>query len=300
MKEFVLSGVQAPKLVIDYADELNAEQFAVVEQGDGPTLVLAGAGSGKTRTVTYRVAWLLEHGVPPERILLLTFTNKAAKEMISRVEGLLRVYPSGMWAGTYHAIANRLLRKYGALTDYGHAFSILDEEDASDLMKLCVKELRVDTKNKRFPNANVLRAMLSYAVNSRQTLEDVIASRHPHFEPIAGEIEAVIRRYREAKREHRAMDFDDLLVVLLELLQTNDDVRRALAAQFAYVLVDEFQDTNVIQADIVNLLSSEQLSFNATDSRARKQRDRAQRRSVREGITERCRRWGETKPRRRR
>ena len=256
MKEFVLQDGAAPKLNIDYAAELNEEQLAVVQHGDGPTLVLAGAGSGKTRTITYRVAWLLEHGVPPDRIMLLTFTNKAAKEMIVRIEALLKSYPHGVWAGTFHSVANRLLRKYGAYTGYGHNFSILDEEDANDLMKLCIKELKIDTKGKRFPSPGVLRGLRSYCVNARKTVADVLAERHEHFLPIQGEIEMVINRFAQAKLEQQTMDFDDLLVVMLELLQNSSQLREALSMQFEYVLVDEFQDTNIIQAEIVDLLSS--------------------------------------------
>ncbi|MCR4312135.1 MAG: ATP-dependent helicase, partial [Candidatus Uhrbacteria bacterium] len=256
MKEFVLEGGAVPNVKIDYEGELNAEQLPVVQHGDGPTLVLAGAGSGKTRTITYRVAWLLEHGVAPDRIMLLTFTNKAAKEMIVRIEALLKSYPHGVWAGTFHSVANRLLRKYGKSTGYGHNFTILDEEDANDLMKLCIKELKIDTKAKRFPSPGVMRGIRSYCVNSRRPLAEVIEERHEHFLPLQGEIEAVIARFAAAKLEQQSMDFDDLLVVLLELLQNNAEVRASLAQQFEYVLVDEFQDTNVIQADIVDALSS--------------------------------------------
>lgn len=257
MKDFQLSGSQpSPNLNIDYAQELNAEQFRVVAGVGGPTLVLAGAGSGKTRTITYRVAWLLEHGVPTDRMLLLTFTNKAAKEMMVRVEGLLKAYPSGLWSGTFHSIANRMLRMYGSQTGFGSDFSILDEDDANDLMKMCIKELRVDTKAKRFPSVAVLRSYMSYSANARIPLKDVVESRAQHFGGIIGEIQMVAERYASAKRTARSMDFDDLLLQLLLLLQNNATVREQLANRFQFVLVDEFQDTNIIQADIVDLLAS--------------------------------------------
>ncbi len=256
MKEFVLSAPAAPKLNIDYQAELSAEQFAVVAEGDGPCLVLAGAGSGKTRTVTYRVAWLLEHGVQPDEILLLTFTNKAAKEMMTRLETLLKAFPQGVWAGTFHSIANRILRMYGKYTEFGNDFSILDEEDANDLMKLCVKEANVSQYGKRFPSPGVLRGLASYAANANLSLEDAIELRNPSFADFAIEIKAVIAAFKAGKRRGKAMDFDDLLLELRLLLQNNTEVRQALAGRFRYVLVDEFQDTNIIQADIVDLLSS--------------------------------------------
>lgn len=256
MKEFVLSAPEAPQLNIDYAAELSPEQYAVVAEGDGPCLVLAGAGSGKTRTVTYRVAWLLEHGVSPDQILLLTFTNKAAKEMMTRLELLLKTFPQGVWAGTFHSIANRILRMYGKRTEFGNDFSILDEEDANDLMKLCIKEANVAQYGKRFPSSGVLRGIASYAANANLSIPDAIQHRNPSFSDFSNEITTVVAAFREGKRRGKAMDFDDMLIELRALLQNDPEVRQALAGRFRYVLVDEFQDTNIIQADIVDLLSS--------------------------------------------
>lgn len=256
MKEFVLSGAGFAGRAIDYAAELNDEQRAPVLGGDGATLVLAGAGSGKTRVITYRVAWLLAQGVPPERILLLTFTNKAAREMVSRIEGLLGTYPHGLWAGTFHSIANRILRMYGRYEGYAPNFSILDEEDAGDLMKLCVKQLKIDTKGKRFPNPSVLRNIHSYRRNAARSLVDILERKYPHLLVFADDIGRVLDAYEQQKKEQQAMDFDDLLTVLLQLLRNHPNVRTKLATQFAYILVDEFQDTNVVQADIVHELAS--------------------------------------------
>lgn len=258
MKDFVLTGLTGEFAPLrDYRSELNDEQYAVVASEDGPHLVLAGAGSGKTRVVTYRVAWLLEHGVRPDEILLLTFTNKAAKEMITRVESLLKVFPTGLWSGTFHAIANRLLRMYGDQTPYGRNFSILDEEDAQDLLKLCVKEVKADSFGRKFPSASVIKSVASFAENARLSLREALERRAPIHEPLAGEIDKVLQKYQEEKRRQRAMDFDDLLLELYRLLAENTQVRTALARKFRYVLVDEFQDTNLIQADIVDMLSSE-------------------------------------------
>lgn len=258
MKEFVLQGTHGSgELDIDYKTALNAEQYAVVEQGDGPCLVLAGAGSGKTRTITYRVAWLLEHGIHPEEILLLTFTNKAAREMMERVEGLLGPRAQGLWAGTFHSISNRILRKYAKYIGFESNFSILDQEDSRDLISLIIKEARIDTKGKRFPNAKVLQSLISMQRNTNESMAEVVESMHPTFLPILSDIEMVADVYEKTKRQQNAMDFDDLLLKLLELLRTNEDVARGLSSRFRYILVDEFQDTNVVQADLVERLSRE-------------------------------------------
>ena len=241
---------------IDYAGELNAEQLAVVEGGDGPCLVLAGAGSGKTRTVTYRVAYLLEGGVRPEEILLLTFTNKAAREMLERVQALLGSDASGLWGGTFHSVANRLLRRYAPLVGRTNAFTILDEEDAKDFVKLCVKDLDVDTTARRFPSPSVLKGIVSYTRNAGKGVRELLEARYPSFLDLCPTVERVAELYEERKARSDAMDFDDLLILLLRLLRERPDVKDSLASQFRYVLVDEYQDTNALQANIVRELSS--------------------------------------------
>ncbi|MBI4257015.1 ATP-dependent helicase [Candidatus Uhrbacteria bacterium] len=258
MKEFVLQDdFDLSKASIDYRQELNPEQLNVVLNGDGACLVLAGAGSGKTRTITYRVAYLLERGVSPESILLVTFTNKAAKEMLSRVEGLLGRYPTGLWGGTFHSIANRLLRINGSQLGYTSNFTILDQEDAKSLIKICIKALNVDTTSRRFPSPAKVHAMISYAQNSGRVMSDVIESKYPSFLEIAPVIERIAELYAQRKRQADAMDFDDLLLKLRELLYHHEGVRQKLAHQFEYVLVDEYQDTNVVQAEIIRQLASE-------------------------------------------
>lgn len=258
MKEFVLhNDFDLSKARIDYKKELNPEQLDVVLKGEGPCLVLAGAGSGKTRTITYRVAYLLERGVSPENILLVTFTNKAAKEMMTRVEGLLGHYPKGLWGGTFHSIANRLLRIYASQLGYSNNFTILDQEDAKSLIKVCIKALKVDTSSRRFPSPAKIHGMLSYAQNSGRSMEDVIESRYPNFSELTPIIERIGEMYVQRKKEADAMDFDDLLLKLRELLFQHENIRRKLAHQFEYILVDEYQDTNVVQAEIVRQLASE-------------------------------------------
>lgn len=256
MKEIILKQDEPVASNIDYANELNAEQLAVVKQGDGPCLVLAGAGSGKTRTITYRVAYLLEQGISPKNILLLTFTNKAAKEMLSRVEMLLSFYPNGLWGGTFHSIANRLLRIYATEIGFTPNFTILDQSDAETLTKICVKDLEIDTTARRFPSAAKLHGMISYARNSRRSIADIIEQKYNHFFDLISVIERVAEVYETRKQTADAMDFDDLLLRLHALLQTRPDIQHRLASQFEYVLVDEYQDTNVLQAEIITALSN--------------------------------------------
>lgn len=228
----------------------------MVEHGDGPCLVLAGAGSGKTRTITYRVAYLLERGISPEDMLLVTFTNKAAREMIERVEAIAGGGMRLPWSGTFHHIAYRILRQYAPLLGYDHTFTILDSEDSRDLLKLSLKQEGVDRKDRRFPSVRVVSAILSYARNAETTIADVLDLKYPKWIDLADTLASIAEDYTKRKREANAMDFDDLLVNLYLLLLKSERVRKKFATQFRYVLVDEYQDTNKIQASIVRLFAS--------------------------------------------
>jgi DNA helicase II / ATP-dependent DNA helicase PcrA len=242
--------------MFDISRELNEEQSKVVLSGDGYCLVLAGAGSGKTRTITYRVAHLLEQGVAPEQILLVTFTNKAAREMTERI-GLVTGRDKALpWAGTFHHICYRLLRQYAPLIGYKNNFTILDSEDSNDMMKLCVKQEGIDRTEKRFPSPQVISSIVSYARNAQTTIHDVLESQHERFLDVEETIVRIAEDYRIRKQQANAMDFDDLLINTFLLLQKEPSVREKLADQFKYVLVDEYQDTNKIQSDIVSQLSS--------------------------------------------
>ncbi len=256
MKEFMLSGGAPDVPKIDYQNELNAEQLEVVLNGDGPCLVLAGAGSGKTRTITYRVAYLLEQGVRPDEILLLTFTNKAAKEMMERITHLLGSVPYGLWGGTFHSIGNRILRQYANVIGYQSNFTIMDHDDSVDLVKIVIKDLKIDTKEKRFPSAAVVHAIISYSRNAKMSIEETVETKYSQFVDDSSTIARIAAQYESRKRTGNTMDFDDLLLLLADLLATNPQVKNALATRFRYVLVDEYQDTNVIQARLVNDLSS--------------------------------------------
>ena len=239
---------------VDYASDLNAEQHAVVMHPGGPMLVLAGAGSGKTRTLVYRVARLLEDGVPSSSILLLTFTNRAAREMLQRVGDLLGQDAGKVMGGTFHSVGNRLLRRFGERLGYRPNYGILDREDAQDLMGAALTDIVPSTPDRRLPGAALLEEVYSLLINTGRSLETALTERYPQFLAAADTIQTVFRRYLERKRAAQVMDYDDLLLNWLLLLRKHDDIRRQLGARFAHILVDEYQDTNRLQADVVETM----------------------------------------------
>jgi DNA helicase-2/ATP-dependent DNA helicase PcrA len=244
------------KFQIDYKSELTEEQFPVVTSAGGPMLVIAGAGSGKTRTVTYRVAYLVESGIPLDRILLVTFTNKAAKEMISRVELLLKRDIKGICGGTFHHVGNLLLRKHADKIGYNNNFTILDRADSKELIDSCVGEMNIDTKARRFPKSEAIQSIIGLSVNTGKKILDVIAYNYPQFEPLTDEIEGVAKLYQERKKKQSMMDFDDLLFYWWRLLEDNPDIAEKYASKFLHIMVDEYQDTNLIQGKIINILAA--------------------------------------------
>jgi DNA helicase II / ATP-dependent DNA helicase PcrA len=239
-----------------YGGLLNEEQQRVVEAGDGPILVIAGAGSGKTRTLTWRVARLLHDGASPESVLLLTFTNKAAREMLRRVEEVARLDTRQTWGGTFHHVAHRILREHAEVLGYTKGYSILDREDTSDVMSAAIADCGLAVGARRFPKSDVMVDLVSMAVNTQTPLAEVVASRRPQFVSLTEDILRVARRYAERKHAMNGMDFDDLLLNWKVLLAEHEDVRRTLAGRFRHVLVDEYQDTNRLQGDLIDLLSS--------------------------------------------
>jgi len=242
---------------IDYRAELNEEQFAAVSAPPGRSLVIAGAGSGKTRTLTYRVAWLLDQQVDARQILLLTFTNKAAREMIERVRELVPRDLSDLWSGTFHSIGNRILRRHADQIGFTRSFSILDRDDQKSLLGSVIAECEIDTRKRRFPKPDVLATIFSLVVNTGEDLGDVIAVRYPYFVEWAEEIEKVRKHYEAKKRDTNSMDFDDLLVRTLDLLRDHEDLRALYQKRFRHVLVDEYQDTNAVQSELIDLLAAE-------------------------------------------
>jgi DNA helicase-2/ATP-dependent DNA helicase PcrA len=253
-RKIVLRPASGLSRRVDYASDLNAEQHAVVMHPGGPMLVLAGAGSGKTRTLVYRVARLLEDGVPSSSILLLTFTNRAAREMLQRVGDLLGQDAGKVMGGTFHSVGNRLLRRFGERVGYRPNFGILDREDARDLMGAALTDLVPSTPDRRLPGAALLEELYSMAINTGRSLEQLLTERCPQFLAAAETIQTVFRRYLERKRAAQVMDYDDLLLNWLLLLRKHEDVRRQLGARFAHILVDEYQDTNRLQADVVETM----------------------------------------------
>lgn len=241
--------------MINFSAELNPEQLEVVLHGDGPCLVLAGAGSGKTRVITYRVAYLLEQGISPENILLVTFTNKAADEMIRRMQQLTGMQEKLLWAGTFHHIAYRILRVYAQVLGYKNNFSVLDSDDSEALIKLCAKPFKSGDDKKKFPSASILQNIISYSRNSELNISEVLELKYPQWLVVSDQIKSIASDYAIKKKEANAMDFDDLLVNFSVLLNS-ESARQKYAEQFKYILVDEYQDTNKIQASIIKKLAS--------------------------------------------
>ncbi len=242
---------------IDYAAELNEQQLAAVTARPGPLLVIAGAGSGKTRTLTYRVAYLLENGIDARNILLLTFTNKAARQMLDRVSNLLPVDAGGIWGGTFHSIGNRMLRRHGSALGYSSGFTIMDREDQKDLITTVVASSGIDPKEMRFPKADVLADIFSFVVNTEHSIEELLAEKFPYFLPLLEAIKDVHARYERKKKATNSMDFDDLLEKTLRMLLEHEHIAQFYRRQFQFILVDEYQDTNKIQADFIDTLAAE-------------------------------------------
>src|SRR3989441_2227533 len=247
----------ATSIHIDYAAELNEQQLAAVTASPGPLLVIAGAGSGKTRTLTYRVAYLLENGIDPRNILLLTFTNKAARQMLDRVANLLPIDASGLWGGTFHSVGNGMLRWHGSALGYNSGFTIMDREDQKDLINTVVASAGIDPKEIRFPKGDVLAEIFSFVVNTETPLEELLAEKFPYFLPLLEKITDVYARYEKKKKATNSVDFDDLLEKTLSMLQKHEKIASFYRRQFQFILVDEYQDTNKIQADFIDLLARE-------------------------------------------
>ena len=239
---------------VHYEDELNPQQLEVVMHPGGPMLILAGAGTGKTRTLVYRTCRLIEDRVPPDRVMLLTFTNKAAREMMSRVGDLVERGTSRVTGGTFHSAGHRVLRRYAEMLGYTPRFSILDREDSTELMGLALADVSPEAPSRRMPRPRLLVDLYSFVINTGRDLEQVLTDRAPQFLDQGGMIADVFKRYLERKRTADLMDFDDLLLNWLLLLTRFPRARQELRKQFSHILVDEYQDTNRLQADIVDAM----------------------------------------------
>ena len=236
-------------------DDLNPPQREAVTTLDGPILVIAGAGSGKTRTLVHRVAYLIEQGVEPERILLLTFTRKASQEMLHRASQLLDHSCSRVTGGTFHAVASVLLRRHGHHLGYSANFTILDRSDSEGIVNLLKSSLGLKDTDRKFPSRKVIINILSQMVNKRQTLLEVVEQRHGHLVEFLPDLEQINSHYARFKLEHNLMDYDDLLVNLQRVLLI-PEVGREIAGRFSYLMVDEYQDTNPVQAEIIRLIAA--------------------------------------------
>jgi DNA helicase-2/ATP-dependent DNA helicase PcrA len=241
---------------INYEEALNPAQLEAVTYTEGPLLVIAGAGSGKTRTLTYRVARLVETGVSPSSILLLTFTRKAAQEMLQRAALLLDSRCERVSGGTFHSFANAILRKYAAYLSLNSSFAILDRADAENMIQILRKELDLAAAYRSFPRKRSLANIFSKSVNKVLPIEDVVYNDYPHFLPNIEAILELYKTYEKRKREHHFLDFDDLLIYLQMLLNDHPDIRNRISWAYRYIMVDEYQDTNKIQAEILFLLAS--------------------------------------------
>jgi DNA helicase II / ATP-dependent DNA helicase PcrA len=243
--------VSPPSTGRDFSAELNADQLAAATHGDGPLLIVAGAGSGKTRTLVYRVAHLVERGVRPERILLLTFTRRAAHEMLSRAERLIGSASRNVQGGTFHATAHRLLRRFGPAAGLPRDFSIMDQGDSADLMQISRAALGFGAGAKRFPKKETLHHVYSRHVNTGVAMEDIVRDEYPRFIEYIPDFTRLYADYTLRKQERNLVDYDDLLLLWAMLLEASPEIATDIAGLYDHILVDEYQDTNALQARIL-------------------------------------------------
>ncbi len=243
---------------IDYESVLNPAQYEAVTHKNGPALVIAGAGTGKTRTLVYRVAYLIENSVQPESILLLTFTRKASSEMLRRASSLLDGRCEKVSGGTFHSYALQVLRQYANLLGFESSFSVIDQSDSEDTINLIRNQFKFDKSKKRFPQKNTLQDIYSLAVNKRESLEKIIDKHYPAFIEYINEIRQILNQYAIFKKQHNLMDYDDLLALLLELLKSQASVANEVSNKYRWIMIDEYQDTNRLQHEIVLLLAGKE------------------------------------------
>ena len=240
---------------IDYEKELNEAQYRAVTTTEGPLLIVAGAGTGKTRTLVYRVARLIEAGVRPESVLLLTFTRRAASAMLARAAGLADARCQRVSGGTFHSLGHGVLRRHGEPSGVSRNFTVLDPGDTEDLIDLLRRQLKL-TRERHFPRKRTICSIFSMAVNKDCAVGDVLKASYPHFLEERAALEELYRSFEEFKRARHLLTYDDLLLRLREALEGSEELRRLLSEQYRYIMVDEYQDTNRLQARIVRLLTA--------------------------------------------
>lgn len=243
-------------LTIDYEEALNPQQHAAATAGEGPLLIVAGAGTGKTRTLIYRLAYLVETGTRPQQIVLLTFTRRAANDMTARAASLLDGRCERVRGGTFHAFCLEVLRQHAEAIGFPRNFTVLDAADAADVLSVLRARGDYGDGDERFPQKNTLRSMFSSATNRNETLGETLTQRYPQFAALHEDLKRLQREYRQYKKSHGLMDFDDLLLRTLELFEEHEDIRHQVASRCRHVLVDEYQDTNALQAKLVRRFAS--------------------------------------------
>ena len=241
---------------LDYRKELNEAQYEAATAIEGPLLIIAGAGTGKTRTLVYRVAHLIEQGIDPRSILLLTFTRRSAEEMIRRASLLMDGRCRQIAGGTFHSFANLVLRVHGRHVSLASSFTIMDRPDSEDIIQLIRSEMGLNTKEKRFPRKQTVAEILSMSLNKKIPLNDLLELEYPHLVEVNYELGEIQRRYTDYKRTKSLIDYDDLLTKLRDLLADHPEIRSRLSDTYRFIMVDEFQDTNHLQAEIVRLLAA--------------------------------------------
>lgn len=235
---------------INYEQELNKAQYDAVMHNNGPALVIAGAGTGKTRTLVYRVARLIEDGANPYSILLLTFTRKAASEMIRRATTILDQRCEKIEGGTFHSFAAKILRRYAEHLNYSNSFNIIDQSDSEDIINVIRTSLKFDKERKRFPQKKTLQKILSLSINKQADTDEIIEEYFPAFIDYSDKIEMIFEKYHQYKIKYNLMDYDDLLLNLLKLIKTKPNVLKELNDRYKYIMVDEYQDSNRLQHEI--------------------------------------------------
>ncbi|MCL4385227.1 MAG: ATP-dependent helicase [Actinobacteria bacterium] len=260
MKEYKLKSYNIRKDInykINYEAELNTAQLEAVKIKEGPVLVIAGAGTGKTKTLVYRAARLVEEGVRPENILLLTFTRKAALNMLKRASKILDERCGKISGGTFHSFANLILRKYAKFAGFNGNFTIIDENDAENAIGIIRARLGYNKTEKRFPLKHTVAELISKSVNKNIPVEFILNTEYPHFMDSLEGIKIIQMEYTKYKKEKMLMDYDDLLLYLKLLLKENEEIRKKISNFYKYIMIDEYQDTNKIQADLAYLIASE-------------------------------------------
>ena len=251
----VLKRLATGGQAIDYEKELNEAQFKAVTTTEGPLLIVAGAGTGKTRTLVYRVARLVEMGAKPESILLLTFTRRAAASMLTRAASLADARCQRVSGGTFHSLGHSVLRKYPELAGVQRNFTVLDQSDTEDLIDLLRRQIKL-TRERHFPRKRTIAAIFSMMVNKVQTMKQVLNNEYPQFTDERLNLETLFKSFEEFKRARHMLTYDDLLVRLREALESSQELRERLSDQYRYIMVDEYQDTNKLQAQIVKLMTA--------------------------------------------